>query len=143
MTEALMSIGELARERGVKVPTIRFYESIGLMPAAPRTASGRRLYGEKASRRLAFVKHARDLGFNVEAVRSLLELSDQPQLPCAEADRLAGEHLENVRQKISQLEALRDELARITTECAHGRVAECRVIETLADHSLCLSDHRA
>lgn len=133
MSDELMSIGHLARKRAVKVPTIRFYESIGLMPAARRTESGRRLYGEDASRRLGFIRHARDLGFSVEAVRSLLELSDQPQMSCAEADRLAGEHLESVQQKIAQLEALRDELVRITAECAHGRVAECRVIEALSD----------
>ncbi len=139
MSDESMPIGALAREWDVKVPTIRFYESIGLMPKAPRTGSGRRLYGQSASRRLGFIRHARDLGFSVEAVRSLLELADQPQRPCAEVDRLAGEHLEGIRQKIAQLEALRDELTRITTECAHNRVADCHVIEVLSDHSLCHS----
>ena len=94
-------------------------------------------------RRLAFIKHARDLGFPVEAVRSLLDLADQPDRSCADADRLAAEHLAEVERKIAQLQALRDELARVTAECSHGRVAECRVIEVLSDHALCLTDqHR-
>jgi DNA-binding transcriptional MerR regulator len=136
-------IGALSRETGVKAPTIRFYEQIGLMPAPPRTASARRLYDETARRRLAFIKHARDLGFPVEAVRSLLDLADQPDRSCADADRLATEHLAEVERKIAQLQALRDELARVTAECSHGRVAECRVIEVLSDHALCLADqHR-
>ncbi len=142
MSDPSFSIGALSRETGVKVPTIRFYESIGLLPAADRTASDRRVYDRKAVQRLAFVRHARDLGFPVEAVRSLLELADHPEQSCADADRLAAEHLAEVRRKIGQLEALRDELARVTAQCARGKVADCRVIEVLSDHSLCLTpDH--
>lgn len=142
MPEPAFSIGALSRETGVKVPTIRFYESIGLLPAPDRSASDRRMYDHRAVQRLAFVRHARDLGFPVEAVRSLLELADHPEQSCADADRLAAEHLAEVERKIGQLEALRDELARVTAECARGRVADCRVIEVLSDHSLCLThDH--
>lgn len=137
-----LSIGALARQTGVKVPTIRFYESIGLLPPPERTASERRVYDRRAVQRLAFVRHARDLGFSVEAVRSLLDLADHPDQSCADADRLAAEHLEEIERKIAQLQALRDELARVTAECARGRVADCRVIEVLSDHSLCLTrDH--
>ncbi len=141
MTEPAFSIGVLSRETGVKVPTIRFYETIGLLPAPDRTASDRRVYDRRAAQRLAFVKHARDLGFTVEAVRSLLDLADHPDQSCEDADRLAAEHLAEVEHKIAQLEALRDELTRVTAECARGRVADCRVIEVLSDHSLCLTPH--
>jgi len=141
-TSGALTIGALARQTGVKAPTIRFYESIGLLPRPDRTASDRRVYDRRAVQRLAFVRHARDLGFSVEAVRSLLELADHPDQSCADADRLAAEHLAEIERKIDQLQALRDELARVTAECARGRVADCRVIEVLSDHSLCLTrDH--
>ena len=78
----MLSIGKLAKAADVKVPTIRFYEQIGLLPAPPRTDSDRRLYGEPAIRRLAFIKHARQLGFPIEAIRTLLDLADHPDRAC-------------------------------------------------------------
>ena len=132
-----LSIGDLSREAGVKVPTIRFYEEIGLLPAPPRTASNRRSYDEAAVTRLRFIRHARELGFEVEAIRALLRLSSEPQASCAEADRIARRHLAEVEERIARLTALRAELERMVAECGHGRVCDCRVIEVLADHSLC------
>ena len=130
-----IAIGEAARVSGVKVPTIRYYEQIGLLPAPARTESQRRLYGKRELHRLAFIRHARELGFEVEAIRTLLSLQDNPNQSCATADAFAREHLAGVEQRIAKLQALRDELGRMLEECACGRVAECRVIETLADHS--------
>jgi DNA-binding transcriptional MerR regulator len=75
---AEMAIGTLARQTGVKVPTIRYYESVGLLPAAPRTQSNRRLYGAEAVRRLRSIRHARELGFEVEAIRELLAMTAEP-----------------------------------------------------------------
>lgn len=135
-----MSIGALAKRTGVKVPTIRYYEQIGLLGRPQRTASNRRLYGESELRRLAFLRHARDLGFEIEAIRELLDLADQPDRPCAEADAIAGSHLAEIERKIAQLTALRAELKRMVDECRHGRICECRVIEVLADHGQCGSE---
>src|SRR3546814_4465955 len=84
MTKRL-AIGDLARQTGTKVNTIRFYEDIGLLPRALRTASGRRTYGAADVRRLAFIRHSRGLGFSVEEIRSLLALADEPERDCAEA----------------------------------------------------------
>ena len=84
MTKRL-AIGDLARQTGTKVNTIRFYEEIGLLPEALRTASGRRTYDTADLRRLAFIRHARQLGFSIPEIRSLLALSDQPDRDCAEA----------------------------------------------------------
>ena len=131
------AIGELSRRTGVKVPTIRFYESIGLLPEPPRTEAGRRLYGSEHENRLAFIRHARDLGFEMDALRTLLSLSDQPDMPCGEVDLIAREHLASVEAKIEKLSALRNELARMVTSCGHGRVASCQVIGALADHAQC------
>src|SRR5215218_2655046 len=89
-------IGEAARRSGVKVPTIRFYEQIGLLPSPPRTESNRRTYGPEDVLRLRFIRHARDLGFEIEAIRTLLGLSAEPQASCHEADSIARRHLEEV-----------------------------------------------
>jgi DNA-binding transcriptional MerR regulator len=131
------TIGEAARESGVKVPTIRYYEEIGLLPAPPRTEGGRRAYGVADLRRLAFIRHARELGFEIDAIRTLLQLQDQPDQPCAAADAIARDHLITVERRIASLTALRAELQRMVEGCSHGHVASCRVIEILADHGEC------
>lgn len=137
-----ISIGELSRRTGVKVPTIRYYESVALMPAPPRSEGKQRRYGEPEVSRLAFIRHARDLGFGIDAIRELLAMSAQPEQSCAEADRIARRHLSEVDRRISQLVALRTELQRMVDACGHGRVCDCRVIETLADHGQCEKAHR-
>lgn len=131
------AIGELAADTGVKVPTIRYYESIGLMPSADRTASGRRVYDGAALARLRFIRHARDLGFEVDAIRTLLRLREQPDRSCAEADAAARHHLANVTEKIVRLKALKGELEAMIKACRHQTVNECTVIEVIGDHELC------
>lgn len=135
-------IGRLAKLTGVKVTTIRFYESIGLLPEPVRTQSDRRIYGEADVRRLGFIKHARQLGFAVEAIRDLLELSDHPERVCDGANAIAEEQLAAVDAKIAQLGALREELVRMTAAGCSGPAASCRVIESLSDHGLCSADHK-
>ena len=132
-----LSIGRLAKAADVKVPTIRFYEQIGLLPQPDRTESDRRTYGDEAVRRLTFIKHARQLGFPVEAVRALLALSDEPERPCEEANVLAAEQLAAVDGKIASLQALQAELRRMVEAACHGKVSDCRVIEVLSDHAAC------
>lgn len=134
-----MPIGRLAKATDVKVPTIRFYEQIGLLPEPQRTESDRRVYGEAAVKRLAFIKHARQLGFSVEAIRDLLNLSDHPHQPCEHANRLAAEQLQAVEEKIAQLSVLKAELERMVGAACAGEVADCRVIEALGDPAAC--DH--
>jgi len=139
----MLTIGKLARAAGVKVPTIRYYEQIGVLPRAERSAGNQRLYGAATVDRLAFVRHARDLGFSLEAIRDLLSLSDQPDRSCDAADAIARAQLAEVEDRIARLTALKSELERMVAQCAGGRIADCRVIEVLGDHSLCRSDHRA
>ena len=135
------AIGDLARRAGVKVPTIRYYEQIGLLSEPARTEGKQRRYSGADLGRLTFIRHARELGFGIEAIRELVVLSDEPDTSCAEADRIARHHLIEVTQRIARLEALRGELERMIGECAQGRVAECRVIQSLADHGLCCAEH--
>ncbi|MGO4725415.1 MULTISPECIES: MerR family transcriptional regulator [unclassified Inquilinus] len=139
-------IGELARRTGCKVQTIRYYEQIGLMPEAARTLGNQRIYGPAHSDRLAFIRHSRELGFPLDAIRQLLTLADDPHQPCATADRIAQEQLAEVQNRIARLEALKVELERMVEQCRHGTIGHCRVIEVLADHSHahCLhADHGA
>lgn len=132
-----VTIGEASRRCGVKVPTIRYYESIGLLVAPARSDSNRRTYGDADLRRLSFIRHARDLGFEVDAVRTLLALQDDPRQTCEVADAVARRHLASVERRIANLTALKQELLLMIEGCRNGRVETCRVIEVLADHDLC------
>jgi len=130
-----ITTGEASRVSGVKIPTIRYYEQIGLLLAPARSGSQRRRYSGSDLRRLAFIRHARELEFEVEAIRALLSLQDDPNQPCIQADAIARARLAEVEGRIASLRALRAELARMLAQCASGRIADCRVIETLADTS--------
>lgn len=137
----MFTIGKLSEVTGVKVPTIRYYEQIGLLPRPERSAGNQRLYGEATRRRLSFLRHARELGFPLEAIRDLIQLSDHPEDSCAAADSIARAQLQAVRLRIARLQALEAELARMIDTESHGTIAECRVIEVLGDHGLCLHSH--
>ena len=136
MAEAAhLAIGDLARLTGTKVNTIRFYEEGRLLPQAERTASGRRIYRDTDTKRLAFIRQSRNLGFPLDAVRELLTLADDANQPCGAVDRIARVHLAEIDRKIADLSALRSELARVIGSCSHGTVADCKIIETLAPRS--------
>ena len=136
-----MKIGELSRATGTNIETIRYYERIGLLPAPDRTAANYRSYTGAHRSRLSFVRHSRDLGFTIEEIRSLLDLSDDPARDCGEADRIATAHLKQVEAKIAQLAVLRDELSRMLAQCRGGQVQSCRIMEVLADHRHCRNEH--
>ena len=128
----MIPIGALSERAGVNIETIRYYERAGVLPKAERGENGRRVYGDDDVRRLAFIRHARELGFELKAVRELLKLQDQPERSCRTASRLAATQLAAVESKIQRLMRLREELNRMVKSCKNGRVAECRVIEALA-----------
>ena len=137
----MLTIGKLSDAAGVKVPTIRYYEEIGLLPEAERSAGNQRLYGQKAQARLTFIRHARELGFPLDAIRDQLSLSDRPDQSCAAADAIASAQLAAVEARIARLVALKAELERMLVQCAGGVIADCRVIEVLGDHAKCHADH--
>ena len=134
-------IGEAARHSGVKVPTIRYYEQIGLLPTPLRSDGNRRTYQSADLNRLAFIRHARELGFEIDAIRTLLALQDDPSQSCATADSIAKARLADVNQRLASLQALKVELNMMIDGCSHGRVGTCRVIEVLADHGQCQHEH--
>lgn len=137
----MLAIGTLAKRTGTKVQTIRYYEQIGLLPEPGRTEGGQRRYGDADLDRLAFIRHARQLGFTLEAIRELLDLSDNPSRSCAEVDVIAHRQLKEVEARIARLEALRKELKRMLRECRRDTVSDCRVLEVLRDHGACLAEH--
>ncbi|APG83816.1 MerR family transcriptional regulator [Sinorhizobium americanum] len=137
----MYSIGDLSRRTGVKIPTIRYYEQMGLIAAPERSEGNQRRYEKRQFERLAFIRHARDLGLSIEAIRELLALSEHSERPCGEADRIASEHLASVREKIARLTKLEQELERIVACHGDHTIGDCYVIRALADHSLCDSEH--
>lgn len=133
--ELVYSIGNLAKLASTKVQTIRYYEEIGLIPAVRRTQGNQRFYDARHRDRLSFIRHARELGFPLDAIREMLALSDDPDRACDTVDQIARQQLDAVKSRIARLKALQRELERMLVQCGSGKVRDCHVIEVLADHS--------
>ena len=129
----MITIGALSQRTGVNIETIRYYERIRLIPPPPRTDSGRRLYGAEDIRRLTFIRHARDLGFDIAVIKTMLALQEVPEASCEQVGRIASDQLAAVESRIHRLLGLRTELTRMINECDNGKVVTCRIIEVLAD----------
>lgn len=130
---ARLTIGELSRLTGTKPTTIRWYEQEGLLPPAGRTAGGHRAYSGEHLRRLGFVRHARELGFPMPAIREMLELAAHPQADCGSAHAIATAQVADIDRRLRRLAALRAEVMRMAEACAGGAASECRILETLSD----------
>lgn len=128
-----LSIGDLSRLTGVKIPTIRHYEQVGLMPSPARTDGRHRSYEASHVHRLDFIRQARDLGFGIDAVRELLDLDGVPDLEADRIEEAARRHLADVERRVSKLLALKDELTRMVEGCGRG-LGESRIVEVLTDH---------
>ena len=128
----MLTIGSLGKKTGTKVQTIRYYEQIGLMPEPGRTEGGQRRYGYAEVDRLSFIRHARQLGFPLEAIRELLDLSDNPDRSCHEAESIARRQLKQVELRMDRLKALRTELKRMIHECSGGNTADCKELSPQA-----------
>ncbi len=128
----MISIGELSRQSGVHIETIRYYERAKVLPKAQRAPNRRRVYSREDVARLTYIRHARDLGFSLRSVRELLALQQTPNMSCKTASMLASHQLADVEDRLLRLTALRDELKRMVRACKNGRVVDCRVIEALA-----------
>jgi DNA-binding transcriptional MerR regulator len=126
-------IGELARRTGVKATTIRWYEAEGLLPPPARSEGGHRLYDDDHLRRLGFIRHARELGFAMPAIRALLGLAGRPRDDCAAIHALATDQIAAIDSRLCRLQALRAELVEMAEACQGGPAGACRILETLAD----------
>jgi DNA-binding transcriptional MerR regulator len=128
---APLTIGQLARQTGIKVETIRYYEKIALLDVPARSLGNYRHYSAGHQRRLAFVRRARELGFSIEQIRELIAFGEQREHQCHSVDAVVKAHLVDIARKIHDLQALQSELQRMIGNCPGGRVADCRVLEAL------------
>jgi len=124
-------IGELSKRSGVSIETIRYYERIKMLPAPPRTASGRRVYGSRDARVLAFIRRSRELGFSLDEIRALLRLGGPEKASCREVQEIAAHHLEDIRAKLSDLKRLERLLAKTVARCSGKTVPDCPVLDIL------------
>ena len=136
----MFSIGELSRRTGVKVPTIRYYEQMGLIAAEERTAGNQRRFSKQGLARLQFIRHGRDLGLPLEAIRALAGMDPSDHV---EGHRIANAHLADIRDRIARLQRLEAELVRISTSCSGGTADSdtCSVLTAFGDHDQCDGDH--
>jgi DNA-binding transcriptional MerR regulator len=134
-----LKIGELAELTGTSVPTIRYYEQIGLLRPAPRQAGGQRVYSRHDVERLTFIRRCREFDFSIEQVRALVAIVHNPMSSCMDARDLAAEHLTELRAKMRELKALERSLIAFVkscdTSCAGGPGPECVILDDLAKPS--------
>ena len=128
-----LPIGQLSRQSGVNIETIRYYEKIGIMPAPGRSAGGYRLYAPDHLKRLSFVRRGRELGFSLEELRGLLRLVDGHTYTCGQVRALTLEHVAQVRRKIADLRRLQRVMADMAAQCTGARIPKCPVIDALFD----------
>ena len=131
MSAGSLSIGKLAAATGTKVETIRYYESVGLLAAPERTAGNYRAYSPAHLARLSFIRRARALGFSLDQIQALLGLADQKDSSCSAVELIARGHLADIDRKLADLTTLRGELDSIIVQCGHGKISDCRIIESL------------
>lgn len=127
-----MKISQAAATSGCHLETIRYYERIGLLPSPERTASGYRAYTAGDIERLRFIARGRDLGFSLEEIRSLLQLSEgDGRLSCSDVDRVARAHLTDIQARMADLQRMAGELERVIDQCEGGHRGRCTILSAL------------
>ena len=127
-----MTIGQVARNAGVGVETVRFYERQGLLQEPARKASGYRQFTEDVIARLRFIKRAKELGFSLKEIKELLALRVDPETTCAEVRTRAQAKITDVETKILALQRIKKALVRLTTSCrGSGPTSECPILDAL------------
>ena len=132
-----MNIGQAAKHSGLTAKMIRYYESIGLLAPAGRSANGYRRYGDRDLHRLAFIKRSRDLSFSLEEVGRLLALWDDRERASADVKALAGAHVEALNQRIAELVSLRDTLTELINHCSGDERPDCPILGELSAGRCC------
>jgi MerR family copper efflux transcriptional regulator len=130
----MLNIGEAAQASGVSAKMIRHYESIGLLPAAQRTAAGYRVYGAQDVRLLQFIHRGRALGFPLEKIAGLLALWQDQDRASADVRRLAEQHIAELERKIEELQAMKRTLETLARSCHGDQRSDCPILDDLATH---------
>lgn len=128
----LMNIGRAAAASGVSAKMIRNYEAIGLLPAAHRTTAGYRIYDANDVHTLRFIRRARDLGFSIKAIAALVGLWRNRRRASREVKRLAARHIEQLDEKIRELQSVRVALAHLADHCHGDDRPDCPILDDLA-----------
>ncbi len=129
-----MKIGQVSKQTGIAVETIRYYEKIGLLPEPARESSGYRHYSEDHLRRLLFIRRCRSLDMTQDEIRELLDLAGQPGRNCQEVDDLLARHLSHVRTRLRELQHLEQQLERLRNTCSNeGTVEQCGILGGLTE----------
>ena len=131
-----MNIGEAAAASGVTPKMIRHYEDIGLIREAARTESGYRTYGPKDIATLSFIRRSRDLGFPIAQIRTLLALWQDRERASADVKQVAGEHIDELRAKMRQLQEMVATLEHLSANCHGDDRPDCPILEQLATGDL-------
>jgi Cd(II)/Pb(II)-responsive transcriptional regulator len=132
-----MRIGELAKQTGCKVETVRFYEHKGLLPEPLRSEANYRIYGAAHMERLHFIRRCRSLGMSLSEVQVLLEFHDHPEQSCGGVNNLIDRHITEIDQQIASLQTLHGELASLRSHCASDRPAgQCQILKQLNDAAM-------
>ena len=128
-----LTIGQVAKQAGLGVETVRYYEREGLIPPPPRSASGYRHYPAESVRRLHFIRHAKALGFSLADIRELLDLRADPRASSEPIRDIAAAKLVEIREKIAALERMQQTLEQLVDECpGHVPTTECPILDALA-----------
>ena len=128
-----LTIGQVAKQAGVHVETLRYYERRGLVARPPRSGSNYRLYPHEAVTRLQFIKRAQDLGFSLKEIKELLSLRAAPRAQCADVRERARAKMSDIDERIRSLAAMRNALQKLVAQCAgRGPVTECPILESLS-----------
>jgi len=126
------TVGRVANEAGVNVQTVLYYERRGLLPRAARSPSGYRLFDDEVVKRIRFIKRAQELGFSLKQIGALLALQGEQDASCAEVSRMAASHLEDIKQKIHDLERMRAMLVPLVNACpGKGPLTACPILDSL------------
>ena len=126
-----MVIGEAAKASGVSTKMLRYYESIGLIPAAGRTQGGYRVYGAREVETLRFIRRARDLGLSMERIKRLVSLWQDRQRPSREVKRIALAHVAELHVKIGELTSMCATLEELASACHGDNRPECPILRDL------------
>lgn len=127
-----MNIGQAAEASGVTAKMIRYYESIGLISAASRTGSGYRQYDQVDVQTLRFIKRARELGFSIERIKTLLELWEDRGRRSSEVRTLARQYIVELDADIAKLQSIRNQLQHLADTCGGNERPECPILDELA-----------
>ncbi|MCA9469968.1 MAG: MerR family transcriptional regulator [Nitrospira sp.] len=125
-----MKIGEVAKQAGVGIETIRFYERKGLLGKPPRTPGGYRVYPSEAVAKIQFIKRAKELGFSLLEIADLLSLATSPTATCADVKHRALAKVSAIQSRMTDLQRMRHALNRLVESChGHGPIDHCPIIE--------------